>query len=135
MTHRELTPYDTGDRLEPQLWPTGEADTFGRVDFDDDEARTVATAYIAREGTAYVLHVVNPADALTVTSDHGRVLALDEDTMSGIDELLSMAERGRADFEHQASYGDYTAEDRDEVDRRWTLAQAAAEALRTHTTR
>ncbi|HRL80917.1 MAG TPA: hypothetical protein PLK46_11375 [Propioniciclava sp.] len=135
MTHRDLTPYDTGDRLEPQLWPTGEADTFGRVDFDDDESRTVATAYIAREGSAYVLHVVNPSDALTVASDHGRVLALDEDSMSGIEELLSMAARGRADFEHQASYGDYTAEDRAEADRRWVLAQAAAETLRTHTTR
>ncbi|WP_256939949.1 hypothetical protein [Arthrobacter sp. BF1] len=40
-----------------------------------------------------------------------------------------------ADFEHQASYGDYTAEDRAEADRRWVLAQAAAETLRTHTTR
>lgn len=110
-------PYDTGARLEPQLWPTGDADSFGRVDFDDEESRTIATAYITREGSAYVLHIVNPSDALTVTSDHGRVLALDEDTGSGIEELLRLAERGRADFEHQASYGDYTAE-----------------ALRTHTT-
>lgn len=134
MTHRELTPYDTGDRLEPQLWPTGDADTFGRVDFENDEACTIATAYIARDGDAHVLHVDNLSDALTVTTDHGRVLILDEDTAAGVAELLSMAERGRADFEHQASYGDYSAEDRATADHRWSLAQAAAEALRVHAT-
>lgn len=133
MTHHELTPYDTGDRLEPQLWPTGDADTFGRVDFENDEASTIATAYVAREGDAHVLHVDNLSEALTVTTDHGRVLVLNEDAAAGVAELLSMAERGRADLEHQASYGDYSAEDRAAAGRRWGLAQAAAEVLRAHT--
>ena len=94
---------------------------------------SAATAYIAREGDAYVLHVDGLSDALTVTTAHGKTLAIDEDTATGIAELLSLAERGRADFEHQDSFGDYTAEDRAEADRRWTLAQAAADVLRTHT--
>ena len=50
--------------------------------------------------------------------------------VEGIDELLSMAQRGREDFEHQASFGDYTAEDRAAADRRWILAEAVANLLR-----
>jgi hypothetical protein len=49
LTSLSLTPYDTGERLEPQLWPTSDdPETFGRVDFDDDEGRTVFTAYVER---------------------------------------------------------------------------------------
>lgn len=42
----------------------------------------------------------------------GRVVPVDAELCAGIDELLDMARRGREDFEHQANYGDYTAEDR-----------------------
>ncbi len=45
MSTNNLTPYDTGDRLEPQLWPLGEdPDSYGRVDFDNDESATVLQA-------------------------------------------------------------------------------------------
>lgn len=70
---REPTPYDTGARLEPQLWvhPSGsgwisgkenlrpsEPDDFGRVDFDDDSGCTIVTAYVERrEDGALVMHV------------------------------------------------------------------------------
>ena len=46
---RALTPFDTGNRLEPQAWAGGnDPDRFGRVDFDDDESATVFTAYAER---------------------------------------------------------------------------------------
>ena len=46
MNARKLTPYDRGTRLEPQLWPLGDdPDSYGRVDFDNDESATVLTAY------------------------------------------------------------------------------------------
>ena len=37
MNARNLTPYDRGTRLEPQLWPLGDdPDSYGRVDFDNE---------------------------------------------------------------------------------------------------
>jgi len=40
----ELTPYDTGEVLEPKVWPTrGRSDRYGFVDFDDDESATQLT--------------------------------------------------------------------------------------------
>ncbi|GAA1457500.1 hypothetical protein NE857_21775 [Nocardiopsis exhalans] len=66
-----LTPYDTGARCEPQVWLTPtrlaleksspdaraiEEGRFGRVDFDNDEARTVCTVHIERgEDGRYVV--------------------------------------------------------------------------------
>lgn len=57
-TTRELTPYDTGTRLEPRAWaPTAPAE-YGRVDFDNEEPATVVTAWIDRDGTGgYRLHL------------------------------------------------------------------------------
>lgn len=55
-----LTPFDTGERLEPHVW-AGAADCdLGKVDFDDDEGRTVATVYGERSGVdgSYVLKIV-----------------------------------------------------------------------------
>ncbi|MGW9114500.1 hypothetical protein [Microbacterium sp. NPDC055683] len=69
MTAKQLTPYDTGDRLEPKVWvhegitsPDGlarpaEDDDYGRVDFDDDEGGTVLTVYVERSARGYVLRV------------------------------------------------------------------------------
>ncbi|MGG7453033.1 hypothetical protein ACQ3HE_19215 [Plantibacter auratus] len=146
MTNHEPTPYDTGARLEPLVWVrdgiTGNesprpaaADDYGRVDFEDDSSCTIATAYIAREGESHVLHVDSLSDPLAVATDHGRVLVLDGDTVAGLEELLRLAERGRADFKHQASYGDYSAEDRADADRRWASARAVAEMLHPHLTK
>lgn len=54
-----LTPFDTGDRLEPHSWPVGgDPDCFGRVDFDDDASATVLTAYAERRADgSHALHV------------------------------------------------------------------------------
>jgi hypothetical protein len=52
----EPTPYDTGERLEPRVWPTSEPGVkysptrYGKVDFDDEESSTVATLWIERQG-------------------------------------------------------------------------------------
>lgn len=63
MSTPNLTPYDTGARCEPRVWPTPtylalenfspearaiEEDRFGRVDFDDDTAATVCTVHVVR---------------------------------------------------------------------------------------
>ncbi|MFT4284292.1 MAG: hypothetical protein QM598_05600 [Protaetiibacter sp.] len=92
----ELTPYDTGARLEPRTWVedvggswvTGSErlrdafpDDFGRVDFDDDEGATIATIYVERgpgSTPSYRVHVEAHADAVTVTpATVVDVLALD----------------------------------------------------------
>lgn len=67
-----LTPYDNGTRLEPHVWvrrgdvatPGGlprrvEENDYGRVDFDDDEGRTVLTLHVERTAEGYTLHVEN----------------------------------------------------------------------------
>jgi hypothetical protein len=52
----DLTPYDTGDRLEPQPWGKGvEHEHYGKVDFEDDESKTVATVHIESTPTGYRL--------------------------------------------------------------------------------
>ena len=72
---QELTPYDTGERLEPHRWVTEHTgpkqttprDRFGRVDFDNDEGRTALSLYVERTAQGYTLHVERSADvALTV---------------------------------------------------------------------
>ncbi len=65
----DLTPYDTGARAEPKVWPAspGYPDGYGKVDFDNDESATIATVWIERapEG-GYSLQV----------DDHGNDIAL-----------------------------------------------------------
>lgn len=86
-----ITPYDTGERLEPHPWvkvrgqvatpmrwcadaaTPPEAEDFGRVDFDDEEGRTVLTLYVTHSPggpdgpSGYELHVENLIGSLTVT--------------------------------------------------------------------
>lgn len=54
-----LTPYDTGEIAQPFIWEhDGEADRYGRVDFDNDESSTVATVWASRnQDGSYTLHV------------------------------------------------------------------------------
>lgn len=66
-----LTPYDTGERAQPIPWVSSidrtrdrvngvaDSDRYGRVDFDDDESRTVATVRVSKdpETGSYVVHV------------------------------------------------------------------------------
>jgi hypothetical protein len=62
----QLSPYDTGARCEAKPWiPYGErvteatpAESFGKVDFDDEESGTVCVAYLERDKDGgYTLHV------------------------------------------------------------------------------
>ncbi|AOY70879.1 MULTISPECIES: hypothetical protein [unclassified Arthrobacter] len=62
----QLSPYDTGARCEAKPWiPYGErvtaatpAESFGKVDFDDEESGTVCVAYLERDmDGGYTLHV------------------------------------------------------------------------------
>ena len=72
MTRREAPDYepthdDAGWRLKPRPWPVGPSESYGKVDFDDGEGKTVLTLYIRRapeEG--YVLHVEHLAAPLRV---------------------------------------------------------------------
>lgn len=79
----DLTPYDTGVRAEPHVWPVnpGQPDTYGRVDFEDDASQAVATIYVERsEEGGYIVHVL-PADEIGVVVhfDH------DIEVIEGID--------------------------------------------------
>ncbi|MDQ0732398.1 hypothetical protein QFZ57_003192 [Arthrobacter sp. B1I2] len=63
----EPTPYEAGGRLRPRPWPVGPSESYGKVDFDDGEGKTVLTIYVQRgpeEG--YVLHVEHLAAPLLV---------------------------------------------------------------------
>jgi hypothetical protein len=61
----QLTPYDTGERLEPIPWVQEEARRhrtrppadWGKVDFTNEEGATVFTAHAEREGEGYRLKV------------------------------------------------------------------------------
>lgn len=56
--NRELTPYDSGARLEPRAWAPTADDEYGRVDFDNDESATVITLWIERDDAGeYRLHL------------------------------------------------------------------------------
>lgn len=78
-----LTPYDTGDRLEPRPWVQGqvatpgglprraEVEDYGRVDFDNDEGATVLTLYVERTSTGgYVLHL-DSAEPVAIAGQDG----------------------------------------------------------------
>jgi len=73
-----LTPYDTGERLEPHVWVKGEVatpgglprrvirDDYGRVDFENEEGGTVLTVLVERAADGYVLRVDNLSEPLAV---------------------------------------------------------------------
>lgn len=77
-----LAPYDNGTRLEPRVWVRGDVATpgglprrtedgdYGRVDFDDDEGRTVLVLYVERTAEGYTLHVESLADPRQIEVDH-----------------------------------------------------------------
>ncbi|MBC9944428.1 hypothetical protein ICL81_07890 [Leucobacter sp. cx-328] len=103
----QLTPYDTGDRLEPQPWPLESDDHYGLVDLDNDESATVFTISGKRldDNTAnrtadgspgYLLSVSTYSDDTAVEIDGDRVLVLDEDTLAGLNTLVELAEQGTA---------------------------------------
>lgn len=73
-----LTPYDAGERLEPKLWQEDgdphldDPDRYGRVDFDDDEGATIASAHIQRlPSGAFTLVVTRVSDVRLVVDVDG----------------------------------------------------------------
>lgn len=52
-------------------------------------------------------------------------LNLTQRQAAGLAELISLAQRGREDFEAQAETGDYSSADQDAAAARWRLAQEA----------
>lgn len=98
-----LTPYDTGDRLEPQPWRLTDNDHYGYVDLDNDESATVFTIVGKRPehnradgSSGYLLSVITYSDDTAVEIDGDRVLVLDEDTLAGLNTLVELAEQGTA---------------------------------------
>lgn len=142
------TPYDTGERLQPRPWievrgqvatpvrwcddaaRKPEAEDFGRVDFDNERGRTVLTVHVTSGPTGYVVHIEDVYDLLTVTGDT-EALVIGLEHAPGVEELLSLAERGREDFLYQARHGDYSPQDQADAANRWAAARAAAAAIRT----
>ena len=113
-----LTPYDTGDRLEPHSW-TGrnQAETnfedYGKVDFDTEEGATVLTVHAApdewgrdeRGYTGYTLHIGNVGvDHMTVKGDETLPVIkvpsqmLLESVRQVIDDLRTPTEREEAEI-------------------------------------
>lgn len=145
MTSRELTPYDTGERLEPHPWTLGrtplmtltagararstelDPDRYGLVDLDDDEGATVFTLVGKRHddgAPGRLLSISTYTDDTTIEVDGDRVLVLDEGTLAGLSALVELAHRGCDDFQHQAgSTRDYSEEDVREADDALRLAQ------------
>lgn len=130
MTASALTPYDTGERLQPRLWePTSERETFGRVDFEDNEERTVFGAHVDLTPAGYVLRLTNLYDPLTIDVDDARTLVVSDDLRAGVEALLAFAERGYEKFQYQAEHGDHSPQDQAIAADRWALAQQAQAAI------
>lgn len=128
-----LTPYDTGERLEPRPWPLIHRDHFGLVDFDDDEGATAFTVVGKRfdDGSpGLLLSISTGASAPSIEVDGERALVLDEATLAGLAHLVELARRGREDFNHQAeATADYSDEDVRAAGAAWSLAQHAIDAI------
>lgn len=59
----DLTPYDTGARCQPVAHRPDlkDPDSYGLVDFDNDESATVATAWVSRDPSDQYRLTVEPA--------------------------------------------------------------------------
>lgn len=78
-TNTALTPYDTGERLEPRPWQVqnrnlpdpDERNRYGRVDFDDDEAATQVTVHVTKDADrdGHTLHISNARESLRIVTD------------------------------------------------------------------
>lgn len=149
MTEHTLTPYDTGARLEPQLWPLRgpdsvlDPDRYGKVDFDDDASVTQLTLHVERAGFAdpesswsaqplYALRLETNGDEepLAITVDGDPAVVLTDELLEGIRELTEWAQRGWERFGRQArTTGDYGLSEIDEARERYTAARATVRAL------
>lgn len=128
-----LTPYDTGDRLEPVPWSLDAHDRYGLVDFDDEESSTVFSAVgkTFDDGSeGYLLSVTSGAYTPAVEVDGDRTVVVTEEMLAGVRELADLADRGWEDFCHQTrETADYSSADIADASHRWHLAQSALTAL------
>ena len=141
---QQLTPYETGARLEPHPWVRGTAaplmppdlgsdlvsvDDFGRVDFDDESGRTVVTICVERGAAGYVVHLSDLVDdSLAITGD-GEAVVLGIEHRTGIEELIELAQRGRQAYLQEAERGAHSQDDQDAAALRWVTAHHAAVAI------
>lgn len=100
---RNLTPYDTGQRLEPKPWspydPESDQrddDRYGRVDYDNDEGATELTVYVEPTGGAPRRHTVHiepqcEIDELDVTVAEHHALVLTPEMLDGLQVLVNLA--------------------------------------------
>jgi hypothetical protein len=95
-----LTPYDTGQRLEPAVWvlpdrrrpEEHEPDRYGKVDFNDDTNTTIATVHAERVETCHILvvysHETNTEVRINLDADldkiQARILGEDAPTLEQI---------------------------------------------------
>jgi hypothetical protein len=107
----QLTPYDTGERLEPhpyvqrdpQLTGARSMDDYGKVDFDNEESCTVFKLHAERDGEGYTLKVQDLSyTPLTVEVDSELVAVTPTETLrakvkEAIAELRTEIERESAD--------------------------------------
>lgn len=70
------TPYDTGERFQPEVWPTSpdKPDSYGRVDFENDESATELTVHAGYSGGRTVLEVETHGDDVVVYVDGRRMV-------------------------------------------------------------
>lgn len=60
-----LTPYDTGERLQPQVWVTPDPrrpeehdrDRYGKVDFDDDSSTSILNVWVERKDGKFTVNI------------------------------------------------------------------------------
>lgn len=113
----EPTKYEALGRLRPRPWPVGPSESYGKVDFDDGEGKTVLTLYIQRvpeEG--YVLHVEHLAAPLRVD---GTLLRLSP---------APHVDRGAAEFRRITAARTAAAKAEAELDAAVTAARAKGDS-------
>lgn len=100
-----ITPYDSGYRLEPHLWPTAgaeAADGYGRVDFENENGETVFTLYAQKTETGYIIRADDHLDvslAFETRSDREARRA----AMTHLDQELSAIGRAQPEGIHFAN--------------------------------
>lgn len=132
MTETKLTPYDTGDALEPKPWPFESGNQYGLVDFDDEESRTVFTVLgkPQDQGADFLLCISTYTDAPSIEVDGDRAVVLTEEILAGIRELKEFAQIGYHGLLDQMGVdAGITRAHATEATRRWALAELSLTAL------
>lgn len=124
----DLTPYDTGEALEPHdRTEAADHESYGLIELTDDESRPVLSVQALRaddpDGAGYTLNVVafGPDRVqITLDSEQDAVLTMAPELL---EKLFDLAERGHEDFMHQARYGDYSDHEVAQVEQSWSEIQ------------